>query len=83
MHLVYHAGTMWTGVMEHGHMDTKTILDLSKLLTSTQNTVLHTAWPHIIAVHQRVVAAPKGAAALCIEWLMLATILKIADAMDN
>ena len=81
--LVYHAGTMWTRVMEHGHMDTKTILDLSKLLTSTQNTVLHMAWPRITAVHQRAVAAPKGAAAPCIEWLILATTLKIAGAMDN
>lgn len=42
MHLVHHAGTMWTGVMEHRHRDTKNTLDLSKLLTSTQNTVPHT-----------------------------------------
>ena len=83
MHLAYHTGTMWTGVIERRHMDTKTTLDLSKLLTSTQNTVLHMPWPPITAVHQRAVAAPRGAAALCIEWLMLATILKIADAMDN
>ena len=38
-----HAGTMWTGVMERGHINTKTSLDLTSLLTSTQNTVLHMA----------------------------------------
>lgn len=69
--------------MEHGHKDTKTISDLFKLLTSTLNTVLHTAWPRITAVPQRAVAAPKGAVPPCIEWLMLATILKIADAMGD
>lgn len=65
--LVHNAGTTWIGVMEHRHRDTKTTLDLSKLLTSTQNTALHTVLPRITAVHQRAVAVPEGAAAPSIE----------------
>lgn len=81
---MHDAATTWTGVMEHRPRDTKTTLDHFKLLTSTQNTALHTVWLRFTAVRQRAVAVPEGAAAPCIEWLMLATILKIADAMvDN
>ena len=64
-------------------MDTRSILDHFKLLTSIQSTVTRIQCLYTTAVHQAAVAALEGVAALYARQSMSVMILRIADAMAN